>query len=162
MQTIYHEADLALVPHPKRTLTFAFNRPCPEQMCEMIYLVYDDPRVRQEIPASLAALDLKVIAFASASGYLDFIRRDTAACVILNICLPDLSGLELQQRLAEKDNPPVIFISDQCDIASTVSAMKAGAIEFLTKPFDLRALVSAVRVVLDRDRKLRQRKAEIA
>jgi FixJ family two-component response regulator len=131
-------------------------------MCEMTYLVDDDPRARQEIPASLAALNLKVLPFASASEYLRFIRRDTAACVILNTCLPDLSGLELQQRLVEKGDPPVIFISDKCDIACIVSAMKAGAIEFLSKPFDLQSLVSAVRVALAQDRELRQRKAEIA
>jgi len=162
MQTICREAYLAPVPHLNRTPSFACKPSSPEQVCEMTYLVDDDPCVRREIPASLAAFDLNVLAFASASEYLDFVRTDTAACVILNTCLPDLSGLELQQRLAEKGDPPVIFISDKCDIASTVRAMKAGAIEFLSKPFNLQALYSAVRIALDRDRELRQGKAEMA
>ncbi|QHN03615.1 response regulator transcription factor [Granulicella sp. WH15] len=162
MQVIDCEDDMASVPLADRIFPRTYGRFCPEQLCDMIYLVEGDPRVRQEIPQSLAAHDLKTMAFASARAYLDYIRRDTAACVILNFCLPDLCGLDLQQRLAERDDPPVIFISDKCEIASAVSAIKAGAIEFLIKPFDFQDLVSAVRAALIRDRESRLRKTEIA
>jgi FixJ family two-component response regulator/nicotinamidase-related amidase len=123
---------------------------------------YDDARARQEISEFLTTLRMKVMSFSSAIEYLAFMGRDTAACVIVNAHLPDISGLELQRRLAERTNPPVIFVSDRCDIPSTVSAMKAGAIEFLTKPVDLVALIAAVRAALAQDRKLRQKKAELA
>jgi FixJ family two-component response regulator len=121
-----------------------------------------DPAVRANLSDFLATQDMKVIAFASAADYLGFVGRDAAACAILNIHLPDLSGLELQRQLAERANTPVVFIGDQCDIASTVRAMKAGAIDFLTRPFDLSVLMAAVRVALAQDRKGRQRKAELA
>ena len=75
--------------------------------------------------------------------------------------LPDVDGLELQRRLAEKSHPPIIFISGKCDIPSTVQAMKAGAIEFLTKPVDPLALLSAVGTAFAQDRRLRQKKAEL-
>ncbi len=164
MQAVSRNADIALLPGAYRSGVppLAFNSLHPEQLRDVIYLVDDDLRGGEEISACLAALEMKVIAFSSATDYLNFICTDTAACVIVNICLPDLSGLELQRRLTEKGSPPVIFIADHCDIASTVSAMKAGAIEFLTKPVDLRALIAAVRRAFEQDRRLRQKNAELA
>ena len=102
MQAIGCEVDLASVPQTDRMSPRTYGHFYPGQPSDMIYLVEGDPRVRQEIPKSFAALNLRVMAFASASEYLDFIRKDTAACAILNTCLPDLSGLELQQRLRRK------------------------------------------------------------
>jgi FixJ family two-component response regulator len=125
----------------------------------VIYLVDDDWQLMNEITEFLTTLGMNVVSFASAVEYLAFAGNDTAACVILNIYLPDISGLELQRRLAERENTPVIFVSDQCDVPSTVSAMKAGAIEFLTKPVDLRTLLAAIRLAWAQDRKQRQRKA---
>lgn len=164
MQAVSRNTDIAPLPgtYCNRVPPLTFNSPRPEQLRDVIYLVDDDLRCGEEISACLAALEMKVIAFPSATEYLNFICRDTAACVIVNICLPDLGGLELQRRLAEKGNPPVIFIADHCDIASTVSAMKAGAIEFLTKPVDLCALIAAVGMAFEQDRRLRRRKAELA
>ncbi len=164
MQSAYRDPEMLSVPRPYLT------PPCMgtashyevEPPCEVIYLVDGDPQVRREISKSLTALGMKVFSFASAIEYLAFSGKDAAACVILNIQLPDISGLELQRRLAKKGNPPVIFISDQCDIRSTVCAMKAGAVEFLTKPVDMAALVTAVRTALAQDRKLRQKRAELA
>ena len=164
MQAIYSDTDLAPIPRPysKHVHSLAFNAHHAERLCDVIYLVDADSRVRKEISSCFAALDMKVIGFSSAAEYLSFAGRDSAACVILDTHLPDLSGLELQRRLAEKSNPPVIFISDQCDIAATVHAMKAGAMEFLTKPLDRKALIAAVRAALAQDRKQRQRRAELA
>lgn len=139
-----------------------FSGPRTAHLCDVIHLVDDDCPVRTQILQFLTALDMNVIAFASATEYLGFAGIDTAACVILNTHLPDISGLELQQRLAKKGNPSVIFISDRSDVPSTVCAMKAGAVEFLTKPVDLAVLIVAVQTALTQHRRLRQRKAELA
>jgi FixJ family two-component response regulator len=133
-----------------------------ETLSDVVYLVDDDPLLQEEMLMALSEYGTKVVAFSSASECLAFTGKDAAACVISNSQLPDLSGLELQRRLAAKANPPIIFVSDQSDINFVVSAMNAGAIDFLTKPIDLPALISAVRTGLAQDRRLRQRKAELA
>jgi FixJ family two-component response regulator len=158
--------DTSVVPVPRSDLheafSGAFDTPNADADGEVAYLVNGELSLREDISTFLAETGMRVIAFASAEAYLTFKRRDTAACVILNISLPDLSGLELQRRLAKNANPPVIFISDQCDIASSVCAMKAGAIEFLTTPLDWLALVSAVKAAFAKDRRQRQQRAELA
>jgi FixJ family two-component response regulator len=127
----------------------------------VVYLVDEDPLFRKKISKFLAAGKIKVSAFASATEYLNSSAAETAACVVLNLHLPDLSGLELQQRLASKGNPPVIFISKACDTASVVSAMKAGAIDFLSEPVDLAALLAAIEVALAQDRRVRQQMEDL-
>jgi FixJ family two-component response regulator len=163
MQALYRDSEITFPARPyfNPAPSLAFNHSEAEVDRDVIYLVDDDWQFRQEISAFLSALGMKVVSFPSAIEYLAFKRRDTAACVILNTHLPDISGLELQRQLAAEANPPVIFVSDQCDIRSTVHAMKAGAIEFLTKPVDLATLIAAVKAALAQDRKLRQRKAEL-
>jgi FixJ family two-component response regulator len=160
------DRDTSVIPFTRTSLDGAFPRafdtPHPNADDEAVYLIGVPRSLREDIVSFLAEIEIRAIAFASAAEYLDFKRRDTAASVILNISLPDLSGLELQRRLAEKANPPVIFISDGCDIASTVCAMKAGAIEFLTTPLDRRALVAAVKSAFAQDQRQRQLKAELA
>jgi FixJ family two-component response regulator len=164
MQALSRDTVIASTPRPylnhvpSPALKHGETEPCRD----VIYLVDEDLQLRKEITEFFTALGMKVVSFASAVEYLAFAGRDTAACVILNIYLSDISGLELQRRLAERENTPVIFVSDRCDIPSTVSAMKAGAIEFLTKPVDLGALLAAIRLALAQDRKQRQRKAELA
>ncbi len=108
----------------------------------------------------LAEFGIKGVGLASASEYLNMVRRDAAACLILDMQLPDIRGLQL--RLSEGLHPPVVFISGECDIRSTVWAMKAGAMEVLSKPVDPSALIPAVRAAFAQDRRLRQRKAELA
>jgi len=164
MQALYRDTAIASNPRP-----YLNHEPSParnlgetEQSRDVIYLVDDDLQLRKEITEFLTALGMKVVSFASAVAYLAFARRDTAACVILNIYLSDISRLESQQRLAERENTPVIFVSDRCDISSTVRAMKAGAIEFPTKPVDLGTLLAAIWLALTQGRKQRQRKAELA
>jgi FixJ family two-component response regulator len=164
MQAVYRDTVMVPLPHPLlgRASTRAFNAPVADRAGEVVYLVEPDYGTREEISAFLSALGMNVVAFASAADYLAFDGRDTAACVVLNLHLPDTSGLELQRRLAKTTNPPLIFMSDQGDVAATVCAMKAGAIEFLTKPFDLPALVAPIQSAFSQDRKQRQRKAELA
>ena len=164
MQAVYSDNEISSFPRTslEGASSRVFNAPKAEPNGEVVYFVDGEQSVREEISALLAEFGMKVVTFASAAGYLSYKRKDTAACVILNIRLPDLSGLELQRRLGEKANPPVIFISDQCDIASTVCAMKAGAIEFLTKPFDAPVLIAAIWSAFAQDRKLRQRRTELA
>lgn len=145
-----------------RPHSFAFNSPRPEPLADVLYLIDGDTHLREEICACFPTPGLKVIAFDSGTEYLQFNGQETAACLVLNTHLPDISGFELQRRLHGKGNPPVIFISDQCDITSTVNAMKAGALEFLTKPIDLPALIAAVQEALIQDRKARRRRAELA
>jgi FixJ family two-component response regulator len=164
MQTVEHNTNFVAVSRVYRNRPYspAFNSPRPQPLRDVIYLIDEDLRIREEIFGCFSALDIKVVAFASATEYLVFNGGETAACLVLNTHLPDISGFELQQRLAGKANPPVIFISDQCDIASTVRAMKAGAIEFLIKPVNLPALITAVQAAFVQDRKQRRKKAELA
>lgn len=133
-----------------------------KQTGEMIYLVDDDSRVREALSEHLTSLGMEVVTFGSAAEYLDYSRSDAAACLILDLQLPDISGLDLQQQLATEPSPQIIFISGHGDIPSSVRAMKAGAIEFLTKPVDEEALIAAVQAAVARDRKLRQSHAELA
>jgi FixJ family two-component response regulator len=164
MEIVYRDTSVVTVPRTSLdgASARAFNTPKPNHGDEVVYLV-DGPRnLRDEIMSFLAETGITAIPLASAAEFLNFKRRDKAACVILNISPPDLSGLELQRRLAEKANPPVIFVSEQCDIASTVCAMKAGAIEFLTTPFDRLALIAAIKSAFVQDRRQRHQKAELA
>lgn len=110
----------------------------------------------------LSSRGRRVISFGTATEFMAYGRRDEAACLILDMRLPDMSGLDLQQRLANEDCPPIIFISGRVDIPGTVQAMKAGAIEFLTKPVSPRALETAIDVAFAQDRKLRKRRLEMA
>jgi FixJ family two-component response regulator len=104
--------------------------------------------------------DADVIQFRSAQEYLDSQTADVPSCIILDFDLPDMTGLELQRRLSEKANPPIILVGNQSDVAASVSAMKAGATDFLTKPLGLAALTTALQTALSQNRRLRQRRAE--
>jgi FixJ family two-component response regulator len=105
---------------------------------------------------------MEMVSFRSAREYLEYDGRAEPSCLILDLQLPDMSGLELQRRLGERANAPIIFISDLCDVATSVNAMKAGAIDFLTQPFDSPALAAAMQTAFAENRRLRQRKAELA
>lgn len=123
---------------------------------EVVYVVDDDSGVREALSQLLKSLGIDSVGFGSANEYLEFTRADEAACLILDLQLPGISGLELQRRLTASESPPVIFISGRLDIPSTVEAMKAGAIEFLTKPVRRDALLAAVSAGLARDRTQRE------
>jgi FixJ family two-component response regulator len=129
---------------------------------EFVYVVDDESSVREALETFLSANRISVVGFASATDYLQYKRADAAACLILDLQLPGISGLDLQRRLSDELSPPIIFISGRGDIPSTVKAMKAGAIEFLTKPIDPQTLLPAVESAFAKDRLNRQHQAELA
>ena len=122
----------------------------------LVFVVDDDASVRQSLTSLVQSIGLRVEAFGSAA---DFLKKGriadgiAAACLILDVRLPGVSGLDFQAELAKSDtHPPIIFISGHGDIPMTVRAMKAGAVEFLTKPFREQDLLEAVQLALQRDR----------
>jgi FixJ family two-component response regulator len=128
---------------------------------EIVYLVDDDSRLREALRGLLEAHGRTVVAFDSAQAYLSHARADAAACLVLDLELPGTNGLELQQRLGAGTGPPIIFISGRGDIPKTVRAMKAGAIEFLTKPVLPDTLLSAVDTALALDRQARKHNSAV-
>jgi len=133
-----------------------------KQSGEVVYLVDDDESVREAIADLLESLQLAVISFDSAASFLRHQRSDTAACLVLDLQLPEMSGLALQEQLSCKSSLPIVFITAHGDIPSSVRAMKAGAIEFLTKPVDRDALIAAIRTAFARDRENREHQAYLS
>lgn len=133
------------------------------QPASIVFVVDDDPSVRRAIKVLLESVGLAVELFGSAKEFLISRRADAPSCLVLDIRLPGVSGLDFQRQLADaKINIPIIFISAHGDVPMSVRAMKAGAIEFLTKPFRDQDLLDAVQVALERDRARRKREAETA
>src|SRR3984893_1406949 len=133
------------------------------QPASVVFVVDDDPSVRRAIKLLLESIGLEVELFGSAQEFLPRGPTKGPGCLILDVRLPGVSGLDFQRQLNEaKINIPIIFISAHGDVPMTVRAMKAGAIEFLTKPFRDQDLLDAVQVALARDRARRQREGEIA
>jgi FixJ family two-component response regulator len=128
----------------------------------IVLVVDDDPRIRKSLEGLLNSIGIANMVFASASEYLAAQKPDVISCLLLDVNLPDLSGLELQERLAQGEHPPIIFITGYGDIPSSVKAMKAGAVDFLPKPFQQQDLVRAIREAFDRAEKARKQHAEIA
>jgi len=127
----------------------------------LIFVVDDDAPMRESLTNLLRSVGLRVEAFASAQEFLRSTRPDVPGCLVLDVRLPGLSGLELQQRLAEVDMAmPIIFITGHGDIPMTVQAMKAGAVEFLTKPFRDQELLDAIHQAVARDRQAREQRAQ--
>lgn len=127
----------------------------------IVFVVDDDYRMREALAGLLSSAGLRVATFGSASEFLNSERPDSPACLILDLELPDINGLELQQELADRDAPPIVFITAYGDIPTSVCAMKAGAIEFLSKPFEEQALLRAIHVGIVLDRKARQKRLEL-
>jgi FixJ family two-component response regulator len=128
----------------------------------IVFVVDDDYRVREALSSLLASVGLQVVAFGSAAEFLESEKPDSPACLILDLELPDTSGLELQRELAAGDGPPIVFITGHGDITSSVRAMKAGAIEFLPKPFSEQELLQAIDAAIAVDRETRQKRSELA
>jgi FixJ family two-component response regulator len=127
----------------------------------LVFVVDDDAPMRESLKNLLRSVGLQVEAFASAQEFLRSTRPDVPGCLVLDVRLPGLSGLDLQQRLAEGDMAmPIIFITGHGDIPMTVQAMKAGAVEFLPKPFRDQELLDAIQQALDRDRHAREQRAQ--
>lgn len=128
----------------------------------IVFIVDDDHRVREALSSLISSLQLRVASFGSAAEFLESDKPDAPACLILDLQLPDVSGLELQRKLAGIDAPPIVFITGHGDIPSSVKAMKAGAIEFLSKPFSEEDLLKAIDSALTADRAARQKRSELA
>lgn len=128
----------------------------------MVYVVDDDPSVRRSSERLIRTMGFYVQTFSSAQEFLDFPRPSTApACLILDIRMPGLTGLELQQQLVQSGNPiPIIFVTGHGDIPMTVRAMKAGAVEFLTKPFKSHELRDAIHLAIEKHSTLLKGRAE--
>ena len=118
----------------------------------VVYIVDDDISVRESLEGLIADAGLRPEVFASAEEFLSHTRESVPSCLVLDVSLPDLNGLELQKRISDRPALPIIFITGHGDIPMTVQAMKAGAVEFLTKPFGPEALLSAIRGAIDRSR----------
>ena len=119
----------------------------------IVFIVDDDVSVRESLELLVRNENWKPETFASAQEFLNHPRKLVPSCLVLDLSLPGLNGLELQKQLAvEPINTPIIFITGYGDVPKTVQAMKAGAVEFLTKPLDYEALVSAIRNALQRSR----------
>jgi FixJ family two-component response regulator len=131
----------------------------PEQI---VFVVDDDPLVRDSVADLLSAAGLAAQTFGSATEFMRARRPDISACLILDVDLPDLSGLDLQTELARSGiEVPIIFLTGHGDIPKSVRAMKAGAMEFLTKPFRTQELLDSVRHALVRDGELRKERSHI-
>jgi FixJ family two-component response regulator len=128
---------------------------------ETVYLIDGDLPVREALSGLLDSLDIRVVSFASVAEYFEHAKPGEPSCLIVDMQLPDINGADLQQRIGREMCPPIIFLSGQPDVPAAVRAMKAGAIEILTKPIDPAALVEALHEALAQDRKLRLRRAEL-
>jgi FixJ family two-component response regulator len=129
----------------------------------VVFIVDDDASVRRSIEDLLSSVALRSEAFATPQEFLERKRANGPACLVLDVRLPGMSGLDCQRRLAEAGvTIPIIFITGHGDVPVTVRAMKSGAVEFLTKPFRPQELLDAVQQALDRDQKLRETRRETA
>jgi FixJ family two-component response regulator len=129
----------------------------------VVFVVDDDPSVRRAIQRLVESVGLQVQLFGSAPEFLGSKRPDAPSCLVLDIRLPGISGLDFQRELAEADiHIPIIFITAHADIPMTVRAMKAGAVEFLAKPFRDQDLLDAIQQALQRDHTRRVLEAEVA
>jgi FixJ family two-component response regulator len=129
---------------------------------EIVFVVDDDARVREALGELLESLGWRAETFAVASDYVAYAKPDLPACLILDVELPDINGLEFQKQLSRDVHPPIVFITGHGDIPSSVRAIQGGAVDFLTKPVGESDLVAAVRAAIDRDRMQRSARAERA
>jgi FixJ family two-component response regulator len=129
----------------------------------VVYVVDDDPSIRDALDSLIRSVGFRAQTFASAQDFLRSVRPDALGCLVLDVRLPGLSGLDLQRELARVDiRIPIIFITGHGDIPMSVSAMKAGAVEFLTKPFRDQDLLDAIQAAVERDRASQEGRAELA
>jgi FixJ family two-component response regulator len=129
----------------------------------VVFVVDDDPSLRDSLRRLITSVGFKVEVFSSAREFLGARRPDTPGCLVLDVRLPGLSGLDLQRALVETDAElPIIFLTGHGDIPMSVRAMKAGAVEFLTKPFREQELLDGIRSAIQRDRTMRTERRERA
>jgi FixJ family two-component response regulator len=128
-----------------------------------VFIVDDDSSIRESVRRLVSSLGYSAKTYANAGLFLQSLGPEVLGCIILDVSLPDLNGLEVQARLTDLGlNVPIIFLTGRGDIPMSVRAMKAGAIEFLTKPFRHEQLVEAIRAALNVDRAIQRERIELA
>ena len=128
----------------------------------IVFVVDDDVSVREALESLIRSAGFRVETFASAQDFWARGRADVPACLVLDVRLPGLSGLDLQNRIVETNREiPIVFITGHGDVPTSVRAMKAGAVEFLIKPFSDRDLLDAIQQAIKRDQSARQQQAEM-
>ena len=137
------------------------GKPATSPVTPVVFVVDDDPRVRDSLEVLAGWAGWQVETFSSASGFLARPRASVPSCLVLDVGLPDVNGLDMQQRLADRPEMPIIFISGSGDVRTAVRAMKAGAVEFLTKPLADELLLSAIRYAIERSGAAPARQAEL-
>jgi FixJ family two-component response regulator len=128
----------------------------------IIYVVDDEPSVREAIYELVSSQGLHAVTYGSVSEYMQAAKQDVPACLILDVQLPDMNGLEFQRQRVHTEHPPIVFITGHGDIPSSVRAMKAGAVDFLPKPFSQEDLLTAIGSALAQDRETRRANAELS
>lgn len=122
----------------------------------IIYVIDDDVRILEALDALLRSAGRVVVTFQDPEKYLTYERPDLPGCIVLDLQMPGMNGLELQQAVTNMEGPPIIFLTARGDIPSTVKAMKAGAAEFLLKPFDEKELLQMIDAAVEKDVKWRE------
>jgi FixJ family two-component response regulator len=128
----------------------------------IVFIVDDDRRVREALTDLLASFDMHAVAFGSAAEYMAYPKPNIPACLVLDVQLPDINGLDLQSRIAQGDHPHIVFITGHGDIPSSVRAIKTGAVDFLTKPLREADLMRAINAALAQNREARRKRADLA
>ncbi|WP_412778262.1 response regulator transcription factor [Thalassospira lucentensis] len=127
----------------------------------IVFIVDDDESVREALSDLLASHGMRAEAFGSAGDYIVANKPDYPACLILDVELPDINGLDLQGQILQSEHPPIVFITGHGDIPSSVRAIKHGAVDFLTKPFSDVDLMAAIQAAIEQDRAKRTKRAEL-
>jgi FixJ family two-component response regulator len=128
----------------------------------IVFVVDDDSRIRESLSELLASYDLEVVTFGSAAEYQAYPKVDRPACLVLDVELPDVNGLDFQSQSRDENSPGIVFITGHGDIPSSVRAIKAGAVDFLTKPFREADLMQAIHAALAADREAKRKRADLA
>jgi FixJ family two-component response regulator len=129
---------------------------------QIVFIVDDDRRICEALSELLSTFDLRVVTFGSAAEYIAYPKPDVPSCLILDVELPDINGLDLQSQTAEGNRPQIVFITGHGDIPTSVRAIKAGAVDFLTKPVSEADLMRAIRAAIAQDRDAKRKRAELA
>ena len=137
------------------------TRPPESPLIPVVFIVDDDVSVRESLEPLIRCAGWQPIAFASAQEFLSLPQVFAPSCLILDVGLPDINGLDLQQQIADRYHPPIIFLTGYGDIPTSVRAIKAGALDFLTKPFRAQSLLDLVRAALAQDCEHRAKRTEL-
>lgn len=127
----------------------------------IVFVVDDDFRMREALHELLTSVNRNVVTFGSAAEYIEFAKPDLPACLILDVNLPDINGLDLQRQIAAEQHPQIVFITGHGDVPSSVRALKEGAVDFLTKPFSDTDLLAAIDAALEQDTESRLKRAQL-